>query len=484
MMMDKSIRWGARYELARRSFFDYCHLMAPNFYKRDRPYLVELCNTLEEFKDSSDDILVINMPPRHGKSLSLTLFTEWLLGIDPTLHVMTGSYNDTLSQTFSKAVRNTIQMVKADDDIPVYSDVFPDTKIQQGDGAMGLWSLNNGHNNYLATSPGGTATGFGADIEIIDDLIKNNADASNETALQKQYEWFTDTMLSRLESGGKIIIVMTRWSSMDLAGQVLDKLPEAGYAIKHVNMKALQDDGTMLCDDVLSRSDYDKKFKTMSPEIAAANYQQKPIDQEGRLYKQFKTYDQIPVDGNGQPLFTGIFAYTDTADEGSDWLASYTFGVYMQEAYILDVVYTQAPMEETEPAVADMFYRNKVNQAIIESNNGGRGFAREVERLLKDQYRTNHTVINWFHNSQNKNARIISNAPWVMEHIYFPNNWRNRWPELFEILNRYQRAGKNAHDDAPDALTGVSEMINNRINTKKRKSKKQQIKAVYDRGLI
>lgn len=392
------------------------------------------------------------------------MFTEWLFGIDPTLHVMTGSYNDTLSQTFSKAVRNTIQMVKADVDIPVYNDIFPDTRIQQGDGAMGLWSLNGGHNNYLATSPGGTATGFGADIEIIDDLIKNSADAANETALQKQYDWFADTMLSRLESGGKIIIVMTRWSSMDLAGQVLDKLPESGYKIKHVNMKAKQDDGSMLCEDVLSREDFEKKYKTMSPQIAEANYQQKPIDQEGRLYKHFKTYDQIPVDQNGRPLFTGIFSYTDTADEGSDWLASYTFGVYMQEAYIIDVVYTQAPMEETEPAVASMFYRNQVNQAVIESNNGGRGFAREVERILTSTYHSNQTVINWFHNSQNKDARIISNAPWVMEHIYFPANWRNRWPELFEILNRYQRAGKNAHDDAPDALTGICEVINNKLS--------------------
>lgn len=473
-MDSKKIIFGAQCELARRDFFEYCRMLAPDFYKRDRQYLVDLCCDLQEFKDSTDDILVINMPPRHGKSRTASLFTEWLFGINPTLHVMTGSYNDTLSQTFSKAVRNTIQMAKVDEDIPVYNDIFPDTYIQQGDGAMGLWSLTGSNNNYLATSPDGTATGFGANIEIIDDLIKNNADAKNEMALQKQYDWFTDTMLSRLESNGKIIIIMTRWSSMDLAGQVLDKLPEAGYQIKHINMKALQDDDTMLCDAVLNREDYDKKFKTMSPEIAAANYQQKPIDQEGRLYKQFKTYDELPTDSsNGQSLFSGVYSYTDTADEGSDWLASYVFGVYMQEAYILDVTYTQAPMEETEPAVADMFDRNNVNHAIIESNNGGRGFAREVERIMTDKYKTNKTVIQWFHNSQSKDARIISNAPWVMEHIYFPNNWRIKWPDLFDLLTRYQRAGKNAHDDAPDALTGVSEYINNRIKVDTPSIKKQ-----------
>lgn len=448
MDKQKQIAFGARCELARRNFFDYCHLLASDFYKPNRKYLVEMCNTLQDFYDSTDDVLVINEPPRHGKSRTASMFVEWLFGTHPKLKIMTGSYNETLSTVFSKNVRNTIQETKADEDIPVFSDVFPTIGIKQGDAAMNLWSLAGGYNNYLATSPSGTATGFGADIEIIDDLIKNDSEANNETVLDKQWSWFTDTMLSRLESGGKIIIIMTRWSSMDLAGRALDELPKIGYRVRHINMKALQDDGTMLCDEVLSRDDFDKKFKTMSPQIAAANYQQKPIDQEGRLYKGFKTYDILPVDSDGNSLFTGIFSYTDTADEGSDWLASYVYGVYNNEAYILDVVYTQAPMEETEPAVADMFYRNKVNQAVIESNNGGRGFAREVRRLLEGQYGTNQTVIQWFHNSKNKNARIISNAPWIMQHVYFPQNWRIKWPELFDILTRYQRMGKNEHDDA------------------------------------
>ena len=86
---------------------------------------------------------------------------------------MTGSYNETLSTTFSKNVRNDIQEAKADIYKPVYSDVFPGVKIKRGDGSMNLWSLEGGYNNYLATSPTGTATGFGASILVIDDLIKN-----------------------------------------------------------------------------------------------------------------------------------------------------------------------------------------------------------------------------------------------------------------------------------------------------------------------
>lgn len=474
--LDKiAIARGARYELARRDFFEYCHLMSPDFYRRDRQYLIDFADQLQSFAASDDNVLVINMPPRHGKSRTASLFVEWLLGNDSTVKVMTGSYNADLSTSFSKSVRNDIQQIKADENIPVFTDVFPGVTIKDGDAAMTRWSLANGFNNYLATSPSGTATGFGATIEIIDDLIKNNMEANNETVLEKQWSWFTDTMLSRLENGGKIIIIMTRWSSLDLAGRALSELPAIGYKLKHVNMKALQDDGTMLCDGVLTREDFDRRFKTLSPAIAAANYQQQPIDQEGRLYKEFKIYSDIPRDDSGHPLFNGIYSYTDTADEGSDWLASYAFGVYQHEAYILDVVYTQAPMEETEPAVANMFNDNQVNQALIESNNGGRGFAREVERILASQFSSNKTVIKWFHNGQNKNARIISNAPWVMEHIYFPINWRDRWPDLFDILNRYQRAGKNAHDDAPDALTGIAEMLTGKRQVPVRRKKHRTI---------
>lgn len=485
MTMDKNlIRQGARVELARRHFFSYARLIAPSFYKRSRGYLVELCDALQDFVVSDDDVLVINEPPRHGKSRTAGLFVQWLLGKDPSIKVMTGSYNETLSTTFSKGVRNSIQEVKVDPNIPVFADVFPGVSIKQGDGAMNLWSLKGGYNNYLATSPTGTATGFGADVMIIDDLIKNAQEAFNEVKLDEQWSWFVNTMLSRLESGGKIIIIMTRWSSQDLAGRALTELPGLGYKVKHISMKALQDDGTMLCEDILSRAQYERTFKTQSPEIAAANYQQKPIDQEGRLYKRFKTYDEIPRDEQGNPLFRGIFSYTDTADEGSDWLAHYVYGVYNDEAYILDVVFSQDPMETTEPAVARSLFENKVNAATIESNNGGRGFARQVERRLYEEYHSNVTKVQWFHNGQNKIARILSNSTWVMEHIYFPENWRNRWPDLFDFLTRYQREGKNEHDDAPDALTGVAESVQNKVNISKRPSRRKQAKTLRKMGLV
>ena len=451
----------AKIELARREFFFYCKVRAGDFYKDDREYLVELCNALQDFMNSEDDILVINAPPRHGKSRSVQLFIEWLLGKDASLKIMTGSYNESVATQFSKGVRNTIQEQKADEGKIIYSDIFPNRKIKAGDGASNLWSLEGGHNNYLATSPGGTATGFGADVLVIDDLIKSAMEANNSRVLEEHWEWFTNTMLSRLEGLRKIIVIMTRWHSKDLAGRVLGDMAKDGYKIKHIMLKAMQEDGTMLCEDVLPKKEYLRKIKTMGQDISSANYQQEPIDIRGRLYSGFKTYSDIPRDKTGHPLFSSVQMYTDTADEGSDYLCNIVFGIYEKEGYILDVYYTQKPMEITEKETAKMCIRNNVNVSRIESNNGGKGFARQVRRILKESG-WNKTRIRWFHQSKNKKARILTNSTWIMDHIYFPVNWRDRWSEFYKALYEYQREGKNEHDDASDALSGVSEVIQSR----------------------
>ena len=461
-MVDReTIIQGAKIELARREFFFYCNLKAPDFYMEDRKYLVDLCREFQEFLASDEDVMVVNEPPRHGKSRTAGLFVEWVLGNDPTKKIMTGSYNETLSTMFSKNVRNDIQEEKADQKKVVFSDIFPGVQIKRGDGAMNLWSLEDGYNNYLSTSPTGTATGFGCNIMIIDDLIKSALEANNAKVLEDQWRWFTDTMLSRLEEGGKIIVIMTRWHSDDLAGRVLKWCKEKGKRHRHISMKALVNKETheMLCPEVLSYESYQDKISAMGADIASANYQQQPIDLKGQLYTSFKIYEDVPRDKTGKPLFTAIRSYTDTADEGSDWLCSIVYGVYNKEAYVLDIIYTKEPMEVTEGLVAAQLYQHQVSLAKIESNNGGKGFARAVKRILKEKYGSNRTKVKWFHQSQNKIARILSNSTWVMDHIYFPTNWKDKWTDYYEDMNKYQREGKNAHDDGPDATTGVAENI-------------------------
>ena len=448
--MDK-IAIGAKIELSKRFFFDYCNLMMPKFYKRDRKYLLEVCNEFQSFlNDDEHDVLVLNMPPRHGKSLTLSKFVEWVLGNDHTKKIMTGSYNETLSTVFAKNVRDTIQENKADITRVVYSDVF-DAKIKYGDAKMNLWSLEDGYNNYLATSPTGTATGFGADIIIIDDVIKNAEEANNAMVLDKHWDWFVNTMLSRLESGGKIIINMTRWHSEDLAGRALRELPKTGYRVKHINFRAHDEKtDTMLCEEVLSLMDYKRKVLTMGSDIASANYQQKPIDIKGRLYGEFKTY-------NTRSEYRKIWHYCDTADTGKDYLCSIVWGETSEGFMdVLDVIYTQKPMEYTETAVADQLVNNKVNSSRIERNNGGRSFARSVRDKIQGKVSCS---IDDFYQSTNKESRIYSNSHWIEQYVRFPHDWRTRFPEYYQAMTTYQKTGKNKHDDAPDATTGIAETM-------------------------
>ena len=449
----------AQKELARRDFFYFCKLLYPKDYHEDRPHLVKMCNVMQNFYESDDDVLIINVPPRHYKTRTANLFVPWILGRNKTEKIMTASYNKILSTNSSKSVRNMIQEQKADADKIIYSDIFPDVKIKKGDGAMNLWSLDGGYNNYLATSPDATFTGFGATLLIIDDLIRDHSEALNEDHLEKQWQWFTNSMLSRVEEDGKIIVIMTRWATGDLAGRLLKHCKEYGWKYRHISMKALQDDGSMLCPEILSYDAYIKKVQSMSPEIASANYQQEPIDLKGRLYNSFKTYEKIPTDAYNNPLFEGIYSYCDTADTGDDYLCNIIFGVYNLEAYVLDVIYTKEPMEVTERMVAEAIYKHRPIQARFEANHGATAFPRAIGRIFQNEFNYNFTKINYFYQRKNKKARILTNATWIMDHVYFPVNWKDRWPEYYKAMTTFQREGKNAHDDAPDATTGVAETM-------------------------
>ena len=209
----KEVQYQALLELCRRDFWTFCKTLAPDFYMEGRTYLKEFCLALQEFYESDQRVLIINMPPRHGKSRTAGLFAQWIFGKNPSEKIITGSYNEQLSTTFSRGVRNAIQERKASKERIVYSDIFPHTRMKKGSSAANLWTLEGQHVSYLATSPGGTVTGFGATIMILDDVVKNADEAMNETVLENHWTWFTNTMLSRLEKNGKLVIIATRWNT-------------------------------------------------------------------------------------------------------------------------------------------------------------------------------------------------------------------------------------------------------------------------------
>lgn len=445
----------AKKELARRYFYDYCVYRYPKLYTDKRPYLKEVCDKIQWFVEQNDKrFLIINLPPRFLKSLTGTCLVEWLFGQDPLLKVMTGSYNETLSTTFARKVRDAIDE-KPSLGIEVYNDIFPDTKVKYGQASKSLWALEgSGQDNYLATSPTGTATGFGANYIILDDVIKNAEEAYNKTVLDKHFDWFANTMMSRTEGDNwKVIDIMTRWSKDDLAGRLIDQY---GELVEVITFKAVQDDGTMLCEDILTKKDYDIKTQEMAIEIVEANYNQKPIDTKGRLYDSFIVHNGLPETAKNNKVWN----YTDTADKGADFLCSVSFVPIEQDIYITGIVISDEAMEVTEPLVADLLEETKVNESVIESNNGGRGFARNIERLLKERS-ISRCVITDKHQSANKEARILSSSAWVQRHVFMPQGWISKYPEFAKQLLSYQRKGKNAHDDAPDVLAGIYDLIAN-----------------------
>lgn len=447
------VRQQAKFELARRHFYDYCQLKYPKHYKDDREYLKHVCDAVQAFSEQNEKrFLIVNMPPRHYKSFTAGNFVEWRFGEDPTRKVMTGSYNETLSTTFARKVRDTIDE-KPSDGVTVYRDIFPGTLVKYGQASASKWSLEgSGQDNYLATSPSGTATGFGANDIVIDDVIKNAEEAYSELVLDKHWSWLTNTMLSRTEGDDwKVYVFMTRWAEGDLAGRIIDAF---GDEVEVVTYKAVQDDGSMLCDSVLNRRDYDLKTQEMNDDIVEANYNQKPIDVKGRLYTEFVEYESLPA-GERKRL-----NYTDTADTGADFLCSVNYEEVDGDAYVTDVVMTDAAMEVTEGLVADMLHIDGVNEAVFESNNGGRGFSRNVERLLKDAG-NRKCVVKAVPQTANKEARILTSSSWVSRHVFMPRGWKQKYPEFYKQLMAYQKKGKNKHDDAPDVLAAIYERIAN-----------------------
>lgn len=439
---------------ARKNFWLFCRLLYPDFYKEDRLYLRDLCQTLQDFYEDKIDkkILVINMPPRHGKTFTARLFVLWVFGQNPKMKIITGSYNQILSSLFAQQTRDGILIEDEGIKSEYFKTIFPNVQIKHGDAAKGFWSLDGSEEkNYLATSPGGTSTGIGANILIVDDIIKTAEEAYNERVLNAHWEWYNNTLVQRMERPRKQILIMTRWSSNDLAGKMLIKRKNNVHQICY---KAVQEDGSMLCDEIMTHDEYLDVVQEMNVDIAEANYQQEPIDQKGRLYQKFLVYDTLPDN------IIKIWNYTDTADKGADYFASLVFAETSDhKAYLLDVLYTKEPMEITENAHANMIIRNKVNHVRIEGNNGGRGFRRNSERLVKERgyYAAFYED---FHQSANKESRILSNSAWVENNVYYPSDWSTRWPEFYLAMTTYQREGKNAHDDAPDSITGIAETIN------------------------
>lgn len=473
ILTDKKIK-KLKTVLSSIDLFAYCkYVDSAEFYDEvSAPYLKEICDAIQEFENDDNEALIITMPPRHGKTRTVNNAVDWLLGKNPKYKIMEGSYNTQLSRRSSKIVRDKI-LEKPDPNRIVFSQVFPKVTIKDGSGSIDNWGVTgNQEDNYLATAPNAGSTGIGCDFLILDDTIKNKYEAYHKELLRKIFEdWFQDTLYSRLEGKRKIIIVMTRWATKDIAGQLMQMFKEQGRKFRLISKKAYNPEtGKMLNPSILNKEQYDLLIQTIGEDIVRANYDQEPIDIKGKLYPHCLTYNPADIrtseNLNGQIRFKDIRARADTADQGEDYLSMVIYGVsYDNKAYILDIYYTQDAMETTEEEAAKRLLKYNPYVFRAESNNGGRGWSRAVEKRYKELGGTK-TIFKPYTQTLNKEARILSNASSVMNVIYFPMDWNVRYRDAYNSFNEYQRQGKNEHDDFEDNITSVAEELDSGLGIK------------------
>jgi hypothetical protein len=197
--------------LAQQNFLKFVKQVWPEFV--EGPHHIKIAEKFQALAEGRIKRLIVNMPPRHTKSeFASFLFPAWMMGRDPRLKIIQTTHTAELSYRFGRKVRNLMEE-------NTFQDIFDEIKLSQDSKAAGRWETNKG-GEYFAAGVGGAITGRGADLLIIDDP-HSEQDALSETAMDSAYEWYTSGPRQRLQPGGKIVIVMTRWSTKDLTGQLI-----------------------------------------------------------------------------------------------------------------------------------------------------------------------------------------------------------------------------------------------------------------------
>lgn len=466
---DKPISYLAKYEIEHHLKLDLSETTIPIDFEEQGD------RTLITVDASSLDILLIEVPRRHHKSHTLINFECWIFGQDPKNIIVTAAHNAALANEFSQYVRDGVEETRLKAINIIYSDIFPKTRTKHGDRSKTRWALEGNYLSYTGSGILFPPTGKGGTLGVFDDPIRGPKEAFNEEHLNKVWTGYSTGWLPVLEGAKKHIMVMTPWCEEDPGDKILKDEDGTGQKVGLFNCTCYTPDQGMLCEEILNKRAYDILEKRMDPVIFSGNFKSKRIPMAGRLYTSFQYYTLEEMPEN----FAEIFCYIDTADTGDDYLAAVVvgivrakdeFGLPIKKAYVLDVYYTKDPMEITEPETAKFLVRNHIQKGMkvmIESNSGGRGYARSVERTLRDKYKAESKgiFIEWFHQSDNKIARINTESHIIMKYFYFPEGCQNRnkyWQEAMEHLRKYSKEGKNENDDIEDCLTGISE---HKVNT-------------------
>ena len=329
--------------LGRENLRTFCNLRKPDFYKPERGYQDILCDTLQaayekrllsEKSKKPIKYLIINLPPGYGKSYTLANFANWAYGQDIKNKIITVSYNGTIAPEFARTTRDMVAEEPDPENEDSYTtrDFFPQVRLKYGDASVMKWALEGSYASYLATSFDGTVTGMRGNIIIIDDPIKNDKEAVNDVVKAAHFNYLKNTLSSRALPGALWVIVLTRWATDDLAGVLLEKYPDKCHVLEITALDVDGPEGVSTCEDLFPTEDLQDKRQTLDHHIWGANYMQKPVDLEGGLYGKFETYDVVDPD-----KFERVLNYTDTADEGNDFLGSISGGTIGRYLYVTDI---------------------------------------------------------------------------------------------------------------------------------------------------
>jgi predicted phage terminase large subunit-like protein len=434
-------------EQAQDKFMHFVKQVWPNFIHGK--HHEKMAAAFERVASGEIKRLIINMPPRHTKSeFASYLLPAWFLGKFPQKKVIQTSHTAELAVGFGRKVRNLV-------DAEIYKTIFPGVGLQADSKAAGRWATNAG-GDYFAIGVGGAVTGKGADILIIDDPHSEQEAALaevNPDIYDKTYEWYTSGPRQRLQPGGAIIIVMTRWSKKDLTGQVLKSAAQRGEEDWEViEFPALWDDDTPLWPEFWSQKELIALRNELPVSKWMAQYMQQPTSEVSAIVKRewWKIWEK-----EAPPYCDFIIQSWDTAftkTERSDFSACTTWGVFYQDddtgrpqanIILLNALKKRMEFPELKAKAYAEYEQPQPDSLIIEAKASGAPLVFELRAMGLPVQEYTPSKGNDKISRLNSVADIFaSGRVWVPE---------TRWAE--ELVEEVASFPSGEHDDLVDSMT-------------------------------
>ncbi len=451
---------------ARRSLLDFTEYTFPRY---DRaPHHELIASKLEAVARGEIKRLMVNMPPRHGKSeLASKRFPAWFVGNAPDKQLITASYSHDLASGFGREVRNIVQS-------PEYAALFPNSGLAHDSKAADRWHTDQG-GVYIATGVGGSITGRGADVFLIDDPLKDDEEAQSERIRDKIWAWYQTVAYTRLMPGGSIVVIQTRWHEDDLSGRLLEEMANGGDQWEILSLPAISDEGEALWPDRYPIDALRQIQRGMDSRYFSALYQQKPTPDEGDYFKRewFRYYDRLPT----ELRYYGASDYAVTA-KGGDYTVHAIVGVDPSDnMYVVDMWRGQTDSDVWVESFLDMAAQFKPMLWAEEQGQIIKSIGPFIDRRQRE--RGVYLRREQFASVSDKPTRSRSfQARMSMGRVFFPK--RAQWlPELEAELLTFP-VGK--HDDQVDALGLIGRILDEIVPAARAKQKPTRTSDRWDRA--